>query len=178
MQTASTVVAECDFPAQSILDRRFLDAARFRDSYCATTSAKGDGVIEVFHAIFAHHPTWIRIVLVGRNRIASLVGLEAPTTSEIMNPTFKNSFAVGEKIGPWPIFALPESELVAGRDNNHLDFQLSVMRLTKDESSSEIVSTVCVVHNVFGKAYLFFVAPFHKRGVCYLISRAARTGRL
>ena len=178
MPTASAIVAECEFPSLSVLDRRLVDTAYFRDSYHATMSRKGASVIEVFHAIFAHHPTWIKIVLVIRNRIAALCGLEAPTTSEVMSPKFKSSYAVGEKIGPWPIFALTASELVAGRDNKHLDFRLSVLRLTEGSRASVVVSTICVVHNVFGKVYLFFVVPFHKWGVRRLISRAATAGRL
>ena len=162
MRTASATVAECDFPSRSLLDRRLLDAAYFRDSYCATTGRKDASVIAVFHAIFAHHPTWIKIILVMRNRIASLFGLETPGTSEIMRPAFKNSYAAGEKIGPWPIFSLTESELIAGRNNKHLDFRLSVMQLTEGSSANVIVSTVCVVHNTFGKVYLFFIVPFHK----------------
>ena len=115
---------------------------------------------------------WIKIILVVRNRIAALGGLEAPTLSEIMNPQFKSSYKVGDKIGPWPIFALSESELIAGRDNKHLDFRLSVLRLTDEKGVSAIVSTVCVVHSRFGKVYLFFIAPFHRWGLRRLMASA------
>jgi len=37
---------------------------------------------------------------------------------------------------------------------------------------SAVISTVCVVHNWFGRVYLFFVVPFHKWGVRWLISNA------
>lgn len=178
MPTQSAIVSECEFPSVSAVDHRLVDTAYFQDSYRATMSREGDGVIEIFHAIFAHHPTWIKVVLVIRNRIAGLCGLEAPDTSEIMSPTFKNSYAVGEKIGPWPVFALSASELVAGRNNKHLDFRLSVLRTTEGSTASVVVSTVCVVHNTFGKVYLFFVVPFHKWGVRRLMSRAVLAGRL
>ena len=36
---------------------------------------------------------------------------------------------------------------------------------------------VCIVHNAFGQACLFFIIPFHKCGVWYLISRATKQGR-
>ena len=178
MPSAPAIVAECEFPSLSVLDRRLVDAAYFRDSYRATLSRSNASVVEIFHAIFAHHPTWMKIVLIIRNRIASLCGLDAPTASEIMSPAFKNDCAVGDKIGVWPIFALTGSELVAGRDNKHLDFRLSVLRVTDGATASVVVSTVCVVHNAFGKVYLFFIVPFHKWGVRRLISRAAMAGRL
>jgi hypothetical protein len=34
------------------------------------------------------------------------------------------------------------------------------------------------VHNWFGRAYLFFIVPFHRWGVKYIIKRALRAGRL
>lgn len=62
------------------------------------------------------------MALIARNRLAALCGLEVPTASEILNPLKMSSYDVGGKIGPWPIFSLTESELVAGRNNKHLDF--------------------------------------------------------
>lgn len=44
--------------------------------------------------------------------------------------------------------------------------------------SCVVVSTVCNVHNLYGKIYLFFIVPFHKWGVKQLMSRAVRAGRL
>lgn len=47
-----------------------------------------------------------------------------------------------------------------------------------DETASVVVTTICTVHNVFGKLYLFFIVPFHKRGVKRIISNAVAAGRL
>ncbi len=117
---------------------------------------------------------WMKVLLIVRHRMASICGLDAPTASEGMNLEIKSSYRVGDKIGVWPIFTLTETELVAGRDNKHLDFRLSVLR----ETDSVVVSTLCTVHNVFGKLYLFVIIPFHKWGVRRLISRAIIAGRL
>jgi hypothetical protein len=125
-----------------------------------------------------HHPWWVKAILIVRNRFATLCGLSAPISSEVMNPAIKESYRVGETIGVWPIFALSEAELIAGRDNKHLDFRLSVLRETTGVVPSAVISTVCVVHNVFGKIYLFFVVPFHRWGVRWLITRAVAKGRL
>jgi hypothetical protein len=85
---------------------------------------------------------------------------------------------VGDKIGVWPIFALTETELVAGRDNKHLDFRVSVLKETDGGTASVVVSTLCTVHNAFGKLYLFVIIPFHKWGVRRLMRRAIMAGRL
>ena len=69
-------------------------------------------------------------------------------------------------------------ELVAGRNNKHLDFRLSVLREPDRSPASAVVSTVCTVHNLYGKLYLFFIVPFHRRGVKLLMARAVAAGRL
>jgi hypothetical protein len=135
-------------------------------------------MVEIFFAIFGHHPGWMKLALIARNRVASFCGLDAPAASEIINPEVKSSYVVGEKIGVWPIFALTANEIVAGRNNKHLDFRLSVLREAGDESGSVVVSTLCTVHNRFGRVYLFFIVPFHRWGVQQLLSRAVIAGRL
>lgn len=171
-------VVECDTPLLSALDRRVVEAAYYRDSYRAPLSRPRANVTDIFQAIFAHHPTWVKIVLMIRNRIVRLFGLDAATASEILDFTQKSSYRVGDKIGVWPIFVLTETELVAGRDNKHLDFRLSVLKIMENETASVVVTTICTVHNLFGKLYLFFIVPFHKWGVKRIISNAVVAGRL
>ena len=171
-------VAKCDFPSASVLDRRLIEAAYFRDSYRGPLSRPDVAVIDIFFGIFGHHPLWLKILLIIRNGIASFCGLAAPTASEIIHLEVKSSYHVGDKIGVWPIFSLTETEIVVGRDNKHLDFRLSVLRLADGDTASVVVSTLCTVHNTFGKLYLFFVVPFHKWGVQRLISNAIVAGRL
>jgi hypothetical protein len=171
-------VVACEVPTLSVLDRHRIEGAFFHDSYRAPLSRERAGVVDVFFAIFGHHPKWMKVVLVLRSWLASCFGLEVPTTAEIMRPQIKARYSVGDKIGPWPIFHLTETELVAGRDNKHLDFRLSVLKEAGGGSSSAVVSTVCTTHNAFGKAYLVLVIPFHKWGVQRLMSRALAQGRL
>jgi hypothetical protein len=171
-------IMECEVPASSVLKRRFVEAAYFRDSYRAPLRKQGASMVEIFFAIFGQLPRWLTLALIVRNRIASFCGLEAPTAAEIMHPEVKSSYVVGEKIGVWPIFALSSNELVAGRNNKHLDFRLSVLKEVSGENASVVVSTVCTVHNSFGRAYLFFIVPFHRWGVQQLLWRALIGGRL
>lgn len=171
-------VVECDFPSSSVLSAGLLEAAYFRDSYRAPLLRTRASTTEIFFAIFGHHPTWMKLALIVRNRIASFCGLDAPTASEIINLEVKSSYHVGDKIGVWPIFSLTESELVAGRNNKHLDFRLSVLKEASGANGSVVVSTVCTVHNWSGRIYLFFVIPFHRWGVQQLLSRAIAAGRL
>ena len=171
-------IVECDIPSASVLERRVIVAAYFRDAYRAPITLAHASVVDTFFGVFGHHPLWMKLILVARNRIASICGLDAPTAAEIISPGARAHYRVGDKIGPWPIFALTPNELVAGRNNRHLDFRLSVLRETSGETASAVISTVCTVHNRFGKIYLFFIVPFHRWGVQWLISRAVNAGRL
>jgi len=171
-------VEECDAPSGSMLGREVVERAYFHDSYRAPLRRRELGVVDVFFAIFAHLPLWMKLLLIVRNKLASRAGLEAPTTAEILHVAIKDRYAVGDKIGPWPIFSLGENEVVAGRNNKHLDFRLSVLKLPDGERTSVCVTTICTVHNLSGKIYLFFIVPFHRYGVRKLIANALAAGRL
>src|ERR1700730_18479752 len=106
-------VVECDVPSGSVLGRELIERAYFRDSYRAPLSRREHGIIDIFFGIFAHHPVWMKLLLIIRNKVASLADLDAPTASEIL----KDRFAGAENIGVWPIFSLSEDEVVAGRNN-------------------------------------------------------------
>lgn len=171
-------VTQCAFPKASMLDPAVISAAYFKDSYSAPLNHTNTSITMLFFALFGHHPLWVKRILILRNQIASLCGLDVPTLAEILKVEIKSSYDVGDKIGPWPIFALSENELIAGRNNGHLDFRLSILRITGNGPPRVVVSTICSVHNLFGKLYLFFIVPFHKWGVKRLIADAVSSGRL
>jgi uncharacterized protein DUF2867 len=171
-------VVECDVPSGSMLSREVVEHAYFRDAYRAPLSRRELGIVDIFFGIFAHHPLWMKLLLIVRNKIASLAGLDAPTASEILHIEIKDRYVVGEKIGVWPIFSLSEDEVVAGRNNKHMDFRLSVLKVPDSDSASVVVSTICTVHNLAGRLYLFLVVPFHRYGVRKLMASALAAQRL
>ncbi len=171
-------VIECEVPPGSMLDRDLVEHCYFRDSYRAPLRRTDLAMAEIFFAVFGHKPLWIKLMLVARNAVAGLAGLEVPTVAEIMNPQIKRAYRVGEKIGPWPIFSIGQNEIVTGRDNKHIDFRLSVFRAVDGDATNVVVSTICTVHNLFGKIYLFFVVPVHRKGVQLLMLRAVAAKRL
>jgi hypothetical protein len=171
-------IVECDVPSHSVLSRDLIENAHFRDSYRAPLTRNELGVVDIFFAIFAHHPWWMKLLLIVRNKAASLIGLDAPTASEVLHVEIGDRYAVGEKIGVWPIFSLTDDELVVGRDNKHMDFRLSVLKLPDGDRMSVAVSTVCTVHNLAGKCYLFCIVPFHRLGLRKLLANAVAAQRL
>jgi hypothetical protein len=171
-------VIECDIPSSSALGRDLIRNANFHDCYRTPLARPELAMVDIFFALFGHTPLWMKLLLVARNAVVGLFGLRVPTFGEIMRPVVRSEYRVGEKIGPWPIFFIAENEIVAGRDNKHLDFRLSVLKATEGEVASVVVSTVCTVHNAFGQVYLFFIVPFHRRGVRTLMANAVEAKRL
>ena len=168
----------CDFPPSSSLDPAFLNAADYRDSYQAMLSLDRPSPVDLFFAVFGHEPLWMKGILIARNIAVAPFGLKRPTTDQVLTVERKAHYALGDTIGRWPIFALNETELIAGRDNGHMDFRLSLLKVPMPGGDCVVVSTVCKTHNRFGRFYLACVVPFHKLGVMWLINNAHSTGRL
>jgi hypothetical protein len=171
-------VVECELPPTSALGKDAISKAYFHDSYRVPLARRGLTIVEIFFALFGHTPRWMKALLITRNALARCFGLEAPTVAEILKPAVRTSYSVGDKIGPWPIFFIGDNEIVAGRNNKHLDFRLSVLRLMDGNAESVVVSTICLVHNLAGKIYLFFIVPFHRSGVQSLLANAVAAKRL
>ncbi|MBC7984308.1 MAG: DUF2867 domain-containing protein [Candidatus Obscuribacterales bacterium] len=171
-------VVKCELPSASAMDPRLLERAYFTDAYRAPLKNSRAGMVDVFFAVFGHHPLWIKLILVVRNSVAKFCGLATPSTTEMMSTEIKGNYAVGDKIGVWPLYLLTETEIIAGRDNKHLDFRVSVLREEQGGNASVTVSTLCAVNNTAGKIYLFFIVPFHKWGVQRMLSRALAANRL
>jgi hypothetical protein len=171
-------VIECDIPAGSALDRAVIGASDFHDSYRVPLEHPERAMAEVFFAVFGHTPLWMKAMLILRNILARLAGLEVPRVAEIMKPEVRSAYRAGDRIGPWPVFFVGDDEIIAGRDNKHMDFRLSVLKVRNADDAHVVVSTVCSVHNLLGKIYLFMIVPFHRAGVQGLLARAVRSGRL
>lgn len=171
-------VVECDVPSSSVLSRDLIENSDFHDSWRAPLTRPDIAIVDLFFALFGHTPLWMKFILIVRNAAVRPFGLEAPTVGEILRPRVKSQHGLGEKIGPWPIFFLADDEIIAGRNNKHMDFRLSVLRATEGGAADVVVSTICTVHNVFGRIYLFFIIPFHRAGVRSLMSRAVAARRL
>src|SRR5260370_17882848 len=123
-------VVECDVPSGSMLSRELVERAYFRDSYRAPLSRRELGIVEIFFGIFAHQPLWMKLLLIVRNKVASLAGLEAPTASEILHVEIKGRYAVCEKIAVLTIFSLSEHAILAGSNNKNMDFSHYILRCT------------------------------------------------
>lgn len=173
-----TSVTATEIPRQSLLDAKAVATAYFSDSY-RIPLRKGDMAMPaLFFGIFGHHPGWMKGFLIARNRIAALCGLDVANDEAILRPVQQADYRVGESIGSWPIFNMADNELIVGRDNKHLDFRLSILRETTRQGSVATVSTICNVHNIYGRLYLRLIIPFHRMGLWRLLDQAVQSGRV
>jgi len=171
-------IVECGVPSTSALARDVIESAYFCDSYSAPLMRRDLAITDIYAAIFAHLPLTMKLLLIVRNAIVRPLGLRAPPAGQIMHSELKGRYAVGEKVGLWSIFFIDENEIVAGANDRHQDFRVSVLRVSAAEGASVVVSTVCTVHNLFGKIYLFFIVPYHRHAVKTLLRNAVAAGRL
>jgi Protein of unknown function (DUF2867) len=152
-----TVVSTAAIPSQSLLDADSVKTAYFSDCYKIPLRDQAMPMPAIFFAIFGHHPLWVKALILTRNRAAAIFGLEVPTATSIFKPMQKSHYHVGENIGPWPIFELQENELIVGRNNSHLDFRLSLLKAQSYNGHDIMVSTICNVHNIYGKLSCHFI---------------------
>jgi len=133
---------------------------------------------DIYLGIFSHPPRIFKILLVIRNAIVSMFGIKGPSTAQVNHIAIKEKYAVGEKIALFTLFSQSESEIIAGGDDKHLDFKVSVLKINESGTERVVLTTVVSVHNLFGKVYLFFIMPFHRTGVKMIMSNAVANNRL
>lgn len=146
-----------DLPQASLLHglRRPGD---FTDCYACDSPLSAMNAAQVL----VDFPGWTVLLLRLRNRLVRPLGLKSGARGE------------GPMIGPFPLQRQTADEVVAGFDDKHLDFRVSVLRAGGRIYASTWVRT----HNLGGRAYLAAVMPFHiaiMRGGAQRVARAAST---
>jgi Protein of unknown function (DUF2867) len=132
-----------------------LAGAQFADAYRVTvTDAKLDAR-SAAERIFSRTPGWVKTLLDLRNAIVAPLGLK--TSAE-------NEAKAGGMIGMFPVLSETPGQLIAGFDDNHLDFRIVVNVVPVDGSRDQEVTatTLVLTHNLLGWVYLTAIMPFHR----------------
>jgi hypothetical protein len=169
-------ITRCRTPPESA----FLEIGRawYWDGLEAPLRHPGLSMVEIYLALFAHHPRWARSLLIVRGWLVGPFGLRRSTAADFQSMELKPAYAIGERIARFTLLAQNDSEIVTGGDDRHLDFRVSVRRLVDGASSKIVLSTTVSPHNLFGRTYLLVILPFHRLGVRALLSNAVKAGRL
>jgi len=133
-------VTATDLPAQSLLNRR-VAPSDFLDCYCVASDLSPRRAAE----IITDFPGWARFLLRIRRVLTTPFGLsnDGPTASD--------------KVGVFPVETENDRELIAGFNDKHLDFRVSVVSC----KNHVFLATWVHPHNIGGRLYLKTILPFH-----------------
>ncbi len=146
MMHTQTVTAT-ELPAGSLLHAR-VQARDFLDCYSVASELPARKAAE----IITDFPGWARFLLKIRKFVTAPFGL------------LNDGPASPDKVGIFPVEVETERELIAGFNDRHLNFRVSVV----SEDGQVFLATWVHPHNIGGQIYLKAILPFH-----ILISRNA-----
>ena len=133
-------VSKCKLPPYSRLHQRISDQD-FIDCFSVTAKATPRHASDIITSF----PGWAGFLLGIRRRIVTgFFGLLHEGESS-------------DKVGPFPVETESEEEIIAGFDDKHLEFRVSV--ISKD--GKVYLATWVHPHNLFGWLYLRAIMPFH-----------------
>ena len=95
--------------------------------------------------IITDFPFWAQWLLKVRGVVTAPFGLS------------KDGPEAADKVGPFPVESETEEELIAGFNDRHLNFRVSV--IVRDGQVS--LATWVHTHNIGGRLYLACIMPFH-----------------
>ncbi len=134
------MVSAVQHPAQSDLHQR-VAGTDFLDSYSVVSELSPRRAAQ----IITDFPGWARVLLQIRRVVTTPFGLS------------NDGPDAADKVGVFPVESETEYELVAGFDDRHLNFRVSVMSL----DGHVYLGTWVHPHNLGGRLYLRAIMPFH-----------------
>ncbi|MEC8196178.1 MAG: DUF2867 domain-containing protein [Pseudomonadota bacterium] len=126
----------------------------FVDCYCVVSDMPTREAAD----IIATFPGWAQMLANLRNLLVKPLGLqtERPTDTDC--------------IGFFPVESQSETEVIAGFDDSHLDFRVSIL----SQEGKLFLATWVHRNNLLGRIYLATIMPFHILIVRDALARAAR----
>ncbi|MEO9902771.1 MAG: DUF2867 domain-containing protein [Roseobacter sp.] len=134
------IVHQCELPADSLL-WKWAEPDDFLDCFVIAAVVPPRRAAEIITAF----PLWARILLKVRGMVAFVFGLSTDGPDVV------------DKVGPFPVEIETSEEVIAGFNDKHLNFRVSV--IAKDRRVS--LATWVHVHNLGGRLYLLCIMPFH-----------------
>ncbi len=133
-------VDKVDLPTGSLLEQYFAEGD-FLDSYTVSANASPRQAAEEI----VRFPGWARLLVGLRNVLTAPFGLSA------------NGPEAPDKLGVFPVEAETADEIIAGFNDRHLNFRVSVL----SRGGRVTLSTWVRPHNLAGRLYLTAIMPFH-----------------
>lgn len=138
--TISARVFTSDLPDFSALHAR-VGPRDFLDCYSVASDLPARQAAQ----IITNFPGWARILLLVRRVVTAPFGLS------------QDGPPAPDKVGPFPVELDTETEMIAGFDDKHLEFRVSVCA----REGMVSLATWVHPHNIAGRLYLAAIMPFH-----------------
>jgi hypothetical protein len=130
-----------------------LAGAQFIDAFSITVPDTALGARAAAERMFGRSPRWVRLLMGLRDLIVAPFGLTTSTAARQ---------APVDRIGMFPVISATPRRLIAGFNDNHLDFRVVVDVATDDAGTRVTTTTVVLTHNLLGRTYLAVITPFHR----------------
>ena len=133
-------VTKCNLPPQSELRKR-VSGSDFLDCY----SVSAEATPRRASVVITDFPGWAGFLLQIRRVVTAPFGLSQDGPDAL------------DKVGPFPVESENDQELIAGFDDKHLEFRVSVLSI----DGRVYLATWVHTHNIAGRVYLTTILPFH-----------------
>ncbi len=155
-----------------------LPGADYVDAFEAPLKRVDASIIELYAGVFARPPRVVVEMMRLRNLLVAPFGIRAGADRNRNAIDARRQYVVGDRIGVWRLYGLQLDEILAGADDKHLDFRVSLLRRAGPAGPSIIISTAVKTHNLLGRTYLRVILPFHRRFVRLMLDEALKSGRV
>ncbi|RWX75166.1 DUF2867 domain-containing protein [Neorhizobium lilium] len=153
MRTVSDLSRKLLF-SRPLLPHPALPDADWADCYTTEVTSQSLTAIEAAYLALTHFPSWARLLLGLRNHIVSIFGLKS---SESLASSAR------ESIGFFPVVSKSDHQVVAGFDDEHLDFRVIIDVVDAGEDRKLVAATTLVYRKILlGRIYIAVITPFHK----------------
>ena len=134
------IIRSTDLDTDSTLRNRFAEGD-FLDCYSVASNLPARQAAEIITAF----PGWVRFLVALRGLMVAPFGLRARGPS------------ARDQIGEFPVEIETPDEVIAGFNDRHLDFRISV----RSRDGEVSLATWVRRHNLSGRLYLALILPFH-----------------
>ncbi|HBK7236266.1 DUF2867 domain-containing protein [Vibrio cholerae] len=141
----------------------YVQGAYFADSFSREIPYRNQTALDIYLEVATQTPSWISFLMEMRNRVVSMFGLKhLGRFQDAASGYSAANVKIGERLGIFTLLSNKEHEIVLEDSDKHLDVRVSFLLDVIGDKVTVHATTVVHVHNLFGKAYMFIVAPIHK----------------
>ena len=141
-----------------------LPGAHFIDAYRVAVAEPGLDAETAARRMFESAPGWVDGLMRLRDAIVAPFGVK--TSKEAASSNHRT-------IGFFPIQSDTPSRIVLGFEDSHLDFRVVVDVVAAADGAAITAATLVRLNNLFGRAYLTAIMPFHRLIVRSMLKQLA-----